>query len=239
MLKIVEISYALNGAEITVEYSHATFVLYEYPANVIGISTPEELQNMDPYGDYVLTRDIDMSGFDWTPIDFLGSLNGNGYEIKNLQSTGSMFIDTYFALFVNLKLIDARIIWSTAEVGHYGVYFTMLSRCGGGVYVDCVITGEFLCQLDANATDYGMISIFEFAISYLDHIFDGCHFQGTITVQMINGDVPYGVSGIAGYFDDSYLYSKNCTVDATAIIIKPDGSATVLENIPPFSNSIN
>ena len=54
------------------------------------ISTPQELQDMedDLTADYELLNNIDMTGFDWTPIgqsaDFEGTLDGRFFTISNL-----------------------------------------------------------------------------------------------------------------------------------------------------------
>lgn len=52
----------------------------------ITISTPQELADIakNPGGDYVLTSDIDMKGFNWVPFTFSGSLDGLGHTIYNL-----------------------------------------------------------------------------------------------------------------------------------------------------------
>ncbi len=41
----------------------------------------------DNFGSYVLDNDIDLAGADWVPIEFNGTLNGNGHLIKNLTIT--------------------------------------------------------------------------------------------------------------------------------------------------------
>lgn len=59
----------------------------EQPCTVIG--SPEELARIseNPDGYYRLDRDIDMTGIDWKPIPFSGTLDGNGYAILNLKVT--------------------------------------------------------------------------------------------------------------------------------------------------------
>jgi len=50
------------------------------------ISTPEDLLSVvsDPSGKYILTEDIDMNGYKWTPVVFAGIIDGNGHKISNL-----------------------------------------------------------------------------------------------------------------------------------------------------------
>ena len=42
-----------------------------------------------PGGYYVLVDDVDLSGVDWVPFEFTGTLIGNGYSIKNLSLSSS------------------------------------------------------------------------------------------------------------------------------------------------------
>lgn len=63
----------------------------------IPVSTPQDLYNIrnNPSGHYVLTNDIDMSGFGPFPYipDFSGVLDGRGFAIKNLVlSTSSGYV---------------------------------------------------------------------------------------------------------------------------------------------------
>jgi len=41
----------------------------------------------DPHGKYVLMSDISLRGIDWYPINFYGTLDGNGHAIYDLKST--------------------------------------------------------------------------------------------------------------------------------------------------------
>ena len=58
-------------------------------AEAIPVSTAEDLRLLSdkPDASFVLTNDIDMSGMDWTPIPFSGTLDGNGHGIYNLKVT--------------------------------------------------------------------------------------------------------------------------------------------------------
>ena len=55
------------------------------------ISSAEELSLLreTPDGDFVLTADIDMTGVDWQPIAFSGTLDGGGHTIYNLTISNS------------------------------------------------------------------------------------------------------------------------------------------------------
>ena len=43
------------------------------------------LLSRDPAGSYALENDIDLAGTDWKPVRFSGTLDGNGYAIRNLS----------------------------------------------------------------------------------------------------------------------------------------------------------
>ncbi len=53
------------------------------------ISSAQDLLQLGarPDGSFVLTRDIDMAGMDWTPVAFAGTLRGNGHTLYNLRVT--------------------------------------------------------------------------------------------------------------------------------------------------------
>ena len=61
----------------------------------IPVSNAEDLSKLreDPNGSFVLTDDIDMSGIDWVPLAFSGTLNGNGHAVYNLTVNTMDFLD--------------------------------------------------------------------------------------------------------------------------------------------------
>lgn len=74
--------------------------MFEVPVNAAGviyISSESELKSIAdaPYGHYVLTGDIELSDSQWTNLGiFYGILDGAGYAITNLKSTGDGLFDT-------------------------------------------------------------------------------------------------------------------------------------------------
>ena len=58
-------------------------------AEEIPVSSAEDLFKLgsEPNSSYVLTCDIDMSGIDWEPVAFCGTLDGKGHTIYNLKVT--------------------------------------------------------------------------------------------------------------------------------------------------------
>ena len=94
------------------------------------IRTAGELQNIsnNPDGKYILMNDIEMSGFDWTPISaFKGELNGNGYSINNLtidknQNNLALFSTAEAgALIKNLGIENANISQSYTNGQYHAV----------------------------------------------------------------------------------------------------------------------
>ncbi|NPA37328.1 MAG: hypothetical protein GXO47_10820 [Chlorobi bacterium] len=83
----------------------------------IHISDFAGLDNMrnDPTNSYVLDNDIDMSGNTWVPFEFQGTLDGQGFMIKNLEYTNSdgenygLFSVLSGATVSNLGLYDAYV----------------------------------------------------------------------------------------------------------------------------------
>lgn len=95
-----------------------------------------------PFVHYKLMDDIDLKEKDWQPIDgnFTGSLDGNGYVIRNMKITG--ISDEKVGLFAdlsgtvkNLGLIGVNIDVSTDNVGGIAGYST-------GNIENCYVTGS-------------------------------------------------------------------------------------------------
>ena len=134
-----------------------TAVLCIAAAPVFAGETPVEIASRqaleaiadNPYGQYVLTADIDMAGSDWTPIEFYGSLDGNGHTICNLHITqvgekkartrdGNLNkYDTYFAsLFSvvkdaeikNLHLLGVQIYAETKSINCFAAGLAELAE---------------------------------------------------------------------------------------------------------------
>ena len=120
------------------------------------IKTADELQQIESNlsGKYILMNDIDLSGYDWTPLGlagaddpsqgFTGELNGNGYVVRNLRIHDSSE-DALAGLFgvispggsvSNLGLEDVDIDCSGANSFAGG-----LAVLTGGTITNCYTTG--------------------------------------------------------------------------------------------------
>lgn len=99
----------------------------------------------DPAGAFALAADIDMEGMPWLPVDFSGTLAGNGHTVKNLKTEKSEDRE-YAGLFgilsgtvTDLHLRDAYICANGA--GYAGVLAGMVTGRAEG----CTVTGQ-LCN---------------------------------------------------------------------------------------------
>ena len=63
-------------------------ILPQISDNVVYIYDADDLKNVDDGYHYILANDIDLGGANWTPVVFRGTLDGNGFAIKNLTCVG-------------------------------------------------------------------------------------------------------------------------------------------------------
>ena len=92
------------------EYDELTFteneeIILQVSLNkIFEIFTIEDLDNMNEMYYYKLMNDLDLTGIEWAPKDFIGCFDGNGFSIKNL-SINEVYQNTNveFGLFKNLN----------------------------------------------------------------------------------------------------------------------------------------
>ena len=128
------------------------FKINLYFCDVKTVSTPEDLQSMDdPYTIYKLAGDIDMTGFDWTPYDFYGCLDGAGYSIKNFTYEGKAGQNNV-GMFTNMKGKVQNISFSTPKVSVNGAskYVGIIAGRSSGSYEDVSIIGATLTAGDCD-----------------------------------------------------------------------------------------
>ena len=122
------------------------------------IKTADELQaiNNNLSGKYILMNDIDLEGYNFTPIGkdvqngFLGEFNGNGYVIRNFtsddsSSSGGLFKQVYGgAKVLNVGLENVNIKGGYYTGGLVGVLNGRVSNCyvsNGTVYGSTCVGG--------------------------------------------------------------------------------------------------
>lgn len=165
--------------------------------DVIQISTPEDLKAIkdNPSGNYILTKDIDMSESFWKPFSFSGTLDGNGYSILNLniQTIGSETADTYDG---NYKIYDT----------YFAGLFSQINNA--------TISNLCLVNLRANINIIDSCFVGSFA-GYSDNsTITNCSVSGELSLT-VNAPM-FGVGGIVGYGNGKI---SNTSTDTTLICI--------------------
>ena len=114
------------------------------------IKTAAEFQsliNANLDGKFILMNDIDLSGVSWTPIqNFTGTLDGNGYTIKNLTYSNTSTSTKYKGLFGlvdgaefrNLTLDNMNVTVQTSTSGGYAHAGILAAYAKNGVVVENV-----------------------------------------------------------------------------------------------------
>ena len=167
------------------------------------IKTADELQQIESNlsGKYILMNDIDLSGYDWTPLGisamdgssqgFTGELNGNGHVVRNLRIHDSSEV-TFAGLFAlisaggivsNLGLEDVDIDCSGAD--SYAGGLAVISM--GVTVTNCYTTGV----VSATSGDSGAGGLI---YSSEDIDIDSCYSSCTVSGMAIVG----GLLGAAG-----------------------------------------
>lgn len=164
------------------------------------ISTPEDLMAIgeNPSGNYLLTKDLDMEGIEWKPIDFSGRFDGGGHALLNLtvnQTSGT-----------------------TAEV-HDGNRKTYQAQAAGlfGMLHDATVTDLKLMNVrgvvDVDVPCY----MGGLAGHSLNSTVTGCTVLGTLELRA--HDQIFGLGGVIGYGSGTV---ENCNVDVTLICVDTD-----------------
>ena len=183
----------------TTEVTGATEVT-EAETVVVEIRTPEQLQAMadDPEGSYILMEDLDMTGFEWKPVDFSGSFDGNGHAILNLtlSQPGDVTADTYDG---NLKVYESSFVGLFGTLHNAGVKNLKL------INVRSVVETDESCFMGAIA-------------GYADKsTITDCTVIGTLELRAHNQ--MFGIGGLVGY--GSGIVKRN-HVDVTLICTDTD-----------------
>lgn len=165
-------------------------------ASFVAISTPEELQAIqnNTSGYYYLTRDIDLSDFDWNPIsEFNGILDGNNFEIQNFALTSSNYdisqeiTDVAFIL-KNNGLISNLKFDATMYLHNARVSFGVLTAWNYGTISNCHVEAN----ITSNYGNWGVIAYSNWGGTILN-----CSTYGVIDGnEVTSGGVVYSNAGI-------------------------------------------
>ncbi len=152
----------------------------------------------NPSGDFQLGADIDMSGIDWKPLDFSGTLDGNGYAILNLRVS---------------KVGDNVGIISDTDENRYDSSFAGFF----GTLDSATVSNLKILGINVNINADG--SCFAAALAgYMNnsHIVN-CKVEGII--ELSSTARCFGVGGIAGFGSGAI---ENSSADVTLICINKD-----------------
>lgn len=176
--------------------------VYADDTDQISINTPEGLISIadDPYGKYILTADIDMSGVEWTPLAFYGRFDGSGHVIYNL------------------KVGELGETYATTVDGNdkeYETYFAGLFS----VVKDAVIKDLTLLNVDIHISTDKNAFVAVLAGFMENTTVSGCSISGRVYLYQTNRMC--GVSGIVGF---GYGSISGCSADVELVFIDGDTS---------------
>ncbi|MBR5741956.1 MAG: hypothetical protein IKX91_05300, partial [Firmicutes bacterium] len=183
-------------------------------AGATEIATAADLAKIaeNPGGSYVLVKDIDLSGIDWTPFAFKGTLDGAGHTIRGLtvRKTGAETCVT----------VD----------GNAKEYKTMLaglfSALEGATVKDLALTGvdvsiwSTMTDATGNPSGDNIIGIYAGALAgyAADSTLLRCKITGTVSLK--TNAKANGVGGAIGFAKASSV--DFCRVNTTLVLTDTD-----------------
>jgi hypothetical protein len=168
------------------------------------VDSPQALAAIanDPYGNYVLTKDINMAGVDWAPIEFYGTLDGAGHSLYNLKIT---------------KVGQGKARTADGNLKKYDTYFAALFAVVKGA----AIKDLNLMNVSVSVTT-DKINCFAAGLAGLaeDTNITGCGVQGR--VYLYQNRYMCGVAGLVG---SGYGTISGCSADVELVIV--DGNRAI------------
>lgn len=160
---------------------------------------------------YVLTRNIDILGYEWTPIGtkdnpFEGHINGNGYSIYNFTvsnpetSAAGVFGYIKDAEIAKLSVKGFTIEVTNNQTVYAGGIAGVVTASSGEVskISECITTGTVI--LDTNNAYSGGIAGYSKTATGGSVLIENCYSSAEITAT---GDTYSAVGGICAYFEAS------------------------------------
>lgn len=164
------------------------------------IFTVEDLMSIadDPYGSYILMEDLDLSGVEWTALDFYGVFDGNGHTLLNLNlvSPGEEMRDVYDG---NLR---------NYPCSYFGLFGTLDNA---RVMNLNLVNVRSLIEWDSPAFVGALAGYAK------NTTISGCNISGTLELRA--HDRCFGLAGMVGYGEGRI---ENCNVDVTLICVDTD-----------------
>lgn len=149
-------------------------------SSFVAISTAEELQAIqnNPSGYYYLTRDIDLTDFDWTPIkEFAGILDGNNFTIQKFSLNTTNFditenVNEVAFIINNRGTISNLKMTATMSLHNARVKLSVLTSLNYGMIKNCHVDAEIF----SNNGNWGVLTY-----SNQKGTIINCSTSGTIT----------------------------------------------------------
>lgn len=236
--------YSLDYA---VKYTESTtvtedFTVYARWIESIAITDAQGVIDManDPSKNYHLENDINMRGAVWTPIDeFTGTLNGNGYSIKNLIMSNTAATECFAFIKVNRGTIE--------NLGFSDVNFTLSYTLGqssvGGVFVGVNYGTVYGCKLLTGSVQVTVSLISntreDITWSYSFGAIVGSNTaEGTVDScsQSVNATV--GVSSISTLSTYAWNCPKTLNASIGGVVGSNNGTVTNCDSTGTFTASI-
>ncbi len=208
--------------------------------NGIKISTAADLKKIEnnPGGSYILTNDIDLSSeTSWKPLcsssePFTGTLDGNGYCIKNLKVNttykkdvmdseySGLFTEVSGANFKNLGIVDSEICVNSDE--YKGAAGTLAGKSTTRVenqsYVLTKVTNCYVGKTTMVKSKVIQNGGSSFGATMTIGGFFGCgiaNFTDCYNFGTIYADTPYADQIVGGFIGEPHTYkSYNCTIES-------------------------
>jgi len=114
--------------------------------NVICIDSKESLYQMRiwPFKHFVLTADIDLQGEAWEPLDFRGTLDGQGHKISNFKITGvtTRGHQGFFGCLDTGAEVSGLWLTGVQIVGGQAMAIGAIAGCNRGSIKDCTLGAD-------------------------------------------------------------------------------------------------
>lgn len=194
----------------------------------IHISTIADLQAIgsNQSGSYILDNDIDMTGVTFGQSDFTGTLDGNGFSIKNLNIShagdrGGLFNNMTGATIQNLGLENI-----TVDIGAGGWAGGIAGNASGSTITKCFVTGSVTSPNFAGGfVGHGDVTITESystaTVTGNDHVgglVGHMNSNSTILNSYVDANVTstaFQVGGLVGWANGPSTLINNCYVMGT------------------------
>lgn len=236
VVTLCSLSYGIGEATNTCTLSNLVLRYFILESNAIrDINTAQELQNMENGYAYRLTDNIDLTEFTWTPYDFQGYIDGNGFSINHLTIEKSITTNYIYdedrmiglfrhgkGCFKNLILNDATITVNSNYWTDFNLGFIVGCIADNGYLDNCIVNGNITVITKGNAVG---------SIGGLVGWGDGgtinnSSYSGSIFISMQNSTCDGAIGSLIGFRGS--LYNSISSAEITVLL---NGSVTSITEL--------